>query len=99
MMLAPRQAEELALQKKKARRTLGQGRRWYLRGVLMFMIAVAAAYNGGSAFYALGIAMVVLAALAFSLGRSMRKSAKSSLEKIELMEQSRQAELRGNGEA
>ena len=87
-MLSPAQAEELALQKKRARRTLGQGRRWYLRGVLMFVIASVAGYRGGQVNVIIGVAMVVLAALCFSLGKSMRKGARETIRKIELMETS-----------
>ena len=74
------------MQKARARRTLGQGRRWYLRGVLMFVIASVAGYRGGQVNVIIGVAMVMLAALCFSLGRSMRKGARDSLKKIELME-------------
>ena len=85
-MLSPEQAQRLADQKKAARRALGQGRRWFLRGVLMFVVAMVAGYRGGQLNMVIAIAMVLLSALCFSLGRSVRKSAKSSLEKIALME-------------
>ena len=85
-MLTPQQAEELAVQRKKAKRALGQGRRWFLRGILMFVIAIVAGYRGGQMNMVIGIAMVVLSALCFSLGRSMRRSAHESIAKIDLME-------------
>jgi hypothetical protein len=85
-MLTREQAEQLAVQKKAARRAMGQGRRWYLRGILMFVIACIAGYRGGQVNMAIAIAMVVLSALCFSLGRSIRKGARESEKKIALME-------------
>ena len=85
-MLTPEQQEQLAQQRKAARRALGLGRRWYLRGALMFVISVVATYRGGQVNVIVGVVMVVLAGLCFSLGRSMRRSARQSLEKIEIME-------------
>ena len=87
-MLTPQQAEQLAAQKKIAHRALGQGRRWFLRSVLMFVIACIAGYRGGQLNLAIAIGMVVLAALCFSLGRSVRRGAIESTKKIELMEKS-----------
>lgn len=85
-MLSREQAEQLALQKKTVKRALGQGRRWLLRGLLMFVVACIAGYRGGQINMVIAIAMVVLAALCFSLGRSIRKGARDSAQKIELME-------------
>jgi predicted anti-sigma-YlaC factor YlaD len=84
--LTPEQMEMLAVQRKAAKRALAQGRRWFLRGVLMFIVACVAGYRGGQLNMVVGIAMVVLAALCFSLGRNLRKNARESLVKIDLME-------------
>lgn len=87
--LTPQQTEELTLQRKKTRRAFAQGRRWYLRGVLMFIIALVAGYRGGQLNYVIAIAMVVLSGLCFSLGRSMRRQARAMEQKIALMEGSK----------
>ncbi len=85
-MLTREEAEQLAVQKKAARRSMALGRRWNLRGVLMFVIACIAGYRGGQVNMAIAIAMVVMASLCFSLGRSIRNSARESERKIALME-------------
>ena len=85
-MLSPAQRQILTDQRTVVRRTMAQGRRWLLRSVLMLVVAAVAGYRGGQMNVVIAIAMVVLAALCFSLGRSLRKSAGESLKKIELME-------------
>lgn len=80
------QLEQLAAQRVAMKRYARLGRRWYLRGGLMFVVACFAGYRGGGVNHLIGIAMVVLAALCFSLGRSMRKSVRDSEAKIALME-------------
>jgi len=87
---------DLAEQRKRVRRVLGQGRRWYLRAVLMMVIAVIAASRGGQLNYAIGIVMVLLAGLSVSLGRSMRKSARESLAKLELLDAGSRQSAAGN---
>ncbi len=82
-------AEQLAAQRKAVQRAMVQGRRWYLRAVLMMVIAVVAAWRGGQLNYALGVVMVLLAAIALSMGRSLRRSGADSMQKIHLMEQTR----------
>jgi len=77
---------DLAAQRKLVRRAMGQGRRWYLRAVLMVAIAVIAAWRGGQLNYALGVVMILLATMGISLGRSIRRSAQASLEKLELLD-------------
>ena len=84
--LSPDHAELLMKQRKVAQRALAQGRRWYLRAVLMVVIALVAGTRGGQINYVLAGIMVLLAAVAASMGRSLRRSARDSLEKIDLME-------------
>lgn len=84
--LASDHAELLKKQRKVAQRALGQGRRWYLRAVLMLVIAVVAGIRGGQVNYVIGGVMVLLAGICASMGRSMRRGARESLEKIDLME-------------
>jgi fatty acid desaturase len=84
--LASEHAELLKKQRQIAQRALGQGRRWYLRAVLMMVIGVIAGLRGGQLYYTLGVIMVILAGIAASMGRSMRRGARESLEKIDLME-------------
>jgi hypothetical protein len=85
-MLTPEQAQLLIDQRKTAKRALGQGRRWFLRGFLMFVISIVAGYRGGQVNVIIAIVMVLLAALCFSLGRSLRRNARASIAKIDLME-------------
>jgi len=85
-VLNPEQAELLRKQRVIAHRALGQGRRWYLRAVLMMVIASAAGWRGGQINYTVAIVMVILSGIAASMGRSMRRSARESLQKIALME-------------
>lgn len=84
--LAADHAELLRKQRKLAQRALAQGRRWYLRAVLMLVIAVVAGARGGQVNYVIGAIMVLLALLCASMGRGMRRGARESLEKIDLME-------------
>ena len=80
------QAEQLAQQKAAMRRARAQGRRWYLRAVLMAAIAVIALYRGGQVNTVIGVVMAFLALLASSLGHSLRRSATDMETKIKLME-------------
>ena len=91
--MTPEQAPQLAEQRKAARRARRQGWRWYLRAVLMLAIAVVALWRGGQVNVAIGAVLVLLALLAWSLGRSLRRQAAQMEEKLDLMEQAT-----GNGE-
>jgi len=84
--LDPAQAEQLAAHRSAMHRARLQGRRWYLRGVLMAVIAAVAFYRGGQVNVAIGVALAVLTALSVSLGRSMRRSAAEMARKITMME-------------
>ena len=84
--LDPAQAEQLAGQKAAMRRARAQGRRWYLRSVLMVVIAVVALYHGGQINTVVGVVIAFLSLLSFSLGRSLRRSATDMETKIGLME-------------
>ena len=91
--MTPEQTQQLAEQRKAARRARRQGWRWYLRAVLMLAIAVVALWRGGQVNVAIGAVLVLLALLAWSLGRSLRRQAAQMEEKLDLMEQAT-----GNGE-
>jgi hypothetical protein len=84
--LDPAQAQQLAQQKVAVGRARAQGRRWYLRSVLMVVIALYALYRGGQINTLVGAVMALLSLLAFSLGRNMRQSATDMETKIKLME-------------
>lgn len=84
--LDPDLAQQLAQQRLVARRALAQGRRWYLRSVILLFIAGAAVYRGGQVNVAIGVAMAILAVLSISLGRDMRRSAREAEAKITTME-------------
>jgi nitrogen fixation/metabolism regulation signal transduction histidine kinase len=84
--LDPAQAEQLAAHRAAMRRARAQGRRWYLRGVLMAVIAAVAFYRGGQVNVLIGAAMTLLAALSVSLGHNMRRSAAEMAQKITMME-------------
>lgn len=81
----PLQAQQLADQRRMARRALGRGRWWYMRGGLLMIAAVVAGSLGGQLFRVLAVAMVILAAMSVSLGRSIRRGAREALIKIDLM--------------
>ncbi|MFI5208330.1 MAG: hypothetical protein ACHQX4_09955 [Gemmatimonadales bacterium] len=84
--LDPEQAQQLARQRAAMGRARAQGRRWYLRSVLMAAIAAVALYRGGQINTVVGVVMAFLALLAWSLGRSLRRSATDMETKIKLME-------------
>ena len=84
--LNPAQLEQLQQQRRMAQRALAQGRRWYLRSVLMMIVAIVAAYRGAQINDILAIVMVILAGISWSMGRSLRRGARASLQKIDLME-------------
>lgn len=86
--LDPAQVELLAQLTAAMRRARAQGRRWYLRSVLMLAIAVVALYRGSQINTVVGVVMVFLALLSVSLGRSLRTSATDMETKIKLMETS-----------
>jgi hypothetical protein len=67
-------------------RARAQGRRWYLRAVLMLCIAVVALYRGGQINTVIGVALLVLALMAASLGHSTRKQARAMEEKLKLVQ-------------
>ncbi len=87
MPLAAEHAGRLAELRKGVRRARGQGRRWFLRAGVMLAIAWWAYWRGGSVNLAVGMAMVVLAILAVSIGRSQRRQATNAETKIRLMEE------------
>lgn len=91
MSLGPEHVEQLRVQRRNANRALSLGRRWYLRAVLMLVIAAVALYRGGQVQVTLGVVMALLAVLSLSLGRTSRRSARQSLQKIDLMEKSDEA--------
>ena len=88
--LDPAQAQQLAQQKAAVGRARAQGRRWYLRSVLMVAIALVALYRGGQINTVVGVVMAFLSLLAWSLGRSLRRSAADMETKIALMEKGSQ---------
>jgi len=79
------QARQLAELRQAARRARAGGRSWYLRAVLMVLIAAVALYRGGQLNVVIGAAMLLLALLSSSLGRGMRRSAKDMEAKVDLM--------------
>ena len=83
---SPLQAQQLADQRLMARRALGRGRWWFMRGGLLMMAAVVAGSLGGQVYRFLAVALVILAAMSISLGRSIRRGARAALVKIDLME-------------
>jgi predicted anti-sigma-YlaC factor YlaD len=91
--MTPQQVEQLAAQRQAARRARAQGRRWYLRSVLMIVVAVVAVLRGGQVYYILAGALVLLAAMAVSLGTTVRRQADAMEEKIDLMEHTSSEEL------
>ncbi len=79
-------AEELASQRQLMRRAFGQGRRWYLRAVLLLLVAGFGFARGGQLNVFIGAIMLILAVLSGSLGRTMRNNARAMKAKIKLME-------------
>jgi hypothetical protein len=84
--LTPLQLEDLKRQRAVAVRSRAVGRHWYLRSVAMMVAAAIAGRRGGQVFVILAIILVILAAASISLGRSLRRNATATLEKIDLME-------------
>ena len=91
----PAAAERLLEQRKAARKAMAQGRRWYLRGVLMCVVASIALVRGGQLYYLLAGLMLFLAALSVSLWKNLRMQARAMEEKIDLM--AKGAETREHG--
>ena len=91
--LTTAQAEEVARLRQVARRSLAQGRRWYLRAVLLMVIAVVGGSRGGSLYTTIAIVMIVLATMAISLGHSLRKQGRIMADRIDLMEHMSSEEL------
>jgi len=83
--LDPDQARELADRKATMRRARAQGRRWYLRAVVMALVMVFALYRGGALNNLIGVVMLLLAALSASLGLSLRRSATETVTIAELL--------------
>lgn len=77
--------ERLDSQRRLVRRARAQGRRWYLRGVLMLLVAAWSFWRGGSLYVTVGVVMVALSAMSFHLGRNLRASAAEAERKIALM--------------
>jgi low affinity Fe/Cu permease len=92
-MMALEQLERLAEQRKAARRARAQGRRWYLRAILMVVVATIAFLRGGQLYVILAGVMLLLALMSVSLGTSVRRQAAAMEAKIDLMEQG----MRGEG--
>lgn len=84
--LDPAQVELLAQQRKRMALAMAQGRRWYLRSVLMLVVAVVALYRGGQFNTVLGFGLIAVAVMSSSLARSIRRGARESEKKIALME-------------
>ncbi len=91
-MMVPEQAERFAAQRQAARKARVQGRRWYLRSVLLVVVAGVAFLRGGQMYLILAAVMLLLAAMSVSLGTSVRRQADAMEEKIDLM-------ARGTGES
>ena len=89
--LTPDLAQQLAEQRLVARRAMAQGRRWYLRSIILSLIAGVAAWRGGQVNIVIGAAMVLLAGMSLSMGRDMRRSAREAESKINTMEGGSQA--------
>jgi hypothetical protein len=84
--LSPDLAQQLAQQRLVARRAMAQGRRWYLRSIILSVVAIAAAYRGGQVNIVIGAASAILAAISISMGRNLRHGARDSEAKIAIME-------------
>ena len=96
--LNPDLAQQLAQQRLMTRRAMAHGRRWYLRSIILFVVAIAAAYRGGQVNMVIGVAMVVLAGISVSMGRDMRRSAREAELKITTMEGSSRLTADGSPE-
>jgi hypothetical protein len=83
---SPLQVQQLLDQRVMARRALGRGRWWFMRGAIMMVVAIVAAWQGGQVYRFLAVVLVILAAMSISLGRSIRRGAQEALAKIDLME-------------
>jgi len=83
--MTPEQSQQLAEQRKAARRARREGWRWYLRALLMLAIAAVALWRGGQVNGAIGAVLALLALLSWSLGRSLRRQAARMEEKLDLM--------------
>ena len=85
-LLSPDLAQQLAEQRLVTRRAMAQGRRWYLRSLILCLIAGFAAWRGGQVNIVIGVAMLLLAAMSISMGRDLRRSAREAEGKIRTME-------------
>jgi hypothetical protein len=92
-MMSPQQSQQLAEQRQAALRALRTGRQWILRSVLLVVVAVVAFTRGGAVYLFIGATMLLLAAMAASLGRTIRLQARRMEEKIDLMEHMSSEEL------
>lgn len=94
--MSPQGLAELEEQGRRIRRVAGEGRRWRLRALLLLVTAVVSFTRPGSFFLVLGVALALLAVLAFSLGRRTARAAEEMKRKIALAEAARaDAETRG----
>ncbi|MBI4542374.1 MAG: hypothetical protein HY705_05040 [Gemmatimonadetes bacterium] len=83
-------------QGRRIRRVAGEARRWTLRAVLLLVTAVVSFSRPGSFFLVLGVALALLAVLAFTLGRRTARAAEAMRRKMALAEAARaDAETRG----
>lgn len=78
--------DALVQMRKMARRSFALGRRWMLRSVVLLLIAFIAFRRQGQLMTIIGMASLLLAVLSFSLGQSMRRNARHSMNKLDLME-------------
>jgi hypothetical protein len=88
-MSDPLDVLKLQEQRTAVRRARRQGRHWYLRAVLMLVVAFWGFYRGGGMFTTIGVTMSVLALLSAHLGRQMRRGAVEMERKLDLMEKVR----------
>lgn len=80
------EAQQLEQAGRAVRQARAQGRRWYLRALLMACIAMVALYRGGQINTVIGIAMLVLALMTASLGHTTRKQAMAMELKLKLVQ-------------
>jgi hypothetical protein len=81
----PAESQQLQEARRAVRQARAQGRRWYLRAVLMLCIAAVALHRGGQINTFIGVAMLVVALLAASLGHTTRRQATAMQQKLDLM--------------
>jgi hypothetical protein len=94
--VSPQGLPDLEEQGRRIRHVAGDAGRWKLRAVLLLVMAVVSFSRPGSLFLVLGVALALLAVLAFSLGRRTARAAEEMKRKMALAEAARaDAETRG----